>query len=187
MSSVSYDKQTISDLMDGRLPWDRAKLIISGYKDEDRFEKVLEILKERVSWKENILLPLTDDLFIVEKEDERIVKCSCGQEFGDYRENWKLKALIHVLNEEELKALYPYYGSPDPSYNEIREYYCPGCGVQLEVESVPFGYPAIFDFLPDIDTFYSEWLNRPLNRRKTFKDLTFDLTRKWGEEGRRKP
>ena len=37
-------------------------------------------------------------MFIVEKGDERIIKCSCGQEFGDYRENWKLKALINVLD-----------------------------------------------------------------------------------------
>jgi acetone carboxylase gamma subunit len=33
---------------------------------------------------------------------------------------------------------------------------------QLEVEAVPPGYPVVFDFLPDIDTFYEKWLGKPV-------------------------
>jgi acetone carboxylase gamma subunit len=182
MSEISYPKEVIKDLVEGRLPWDRVKSIISGYKDADRFGKYVEILQDKMPWEEKILLPLTDELYIVEKGDDRIVKCSCGHEFGDYRENWKMKALVHVReSEEEIEELYPYHGAaPDPRYCEVREYYCPGCGTQLEVESVPFGYPAVFEFLPDLDTFYSEWLGRPLNTRKEFRDLTEELTKRWG-------
>ena len=34
------------------------------------------------------------------------------------------------------------------------------CFTLLDVESVPPGYPTIFNFLPDIDTFYENWLER---------------------------
>jgi acetone carboxylase, gamma subunit len=178
MAENVYPKEIIKDLVEGKLPWDRTKQIISGYKDEDRFEKYVQILQEKAGWKEKILLPLTEDLYIVQKGEDRIVKCSCGQEYGDYRRNWKLKALINVLDSnEKLKDIYPYPGAPDPQYCEVREYYCPGCGSQLQVETVPFGYPIVFDFLPDLDSFYSEWLDKPLPQKKEFKDLTAEYVK----------
>ncbi len=186
MPEVSYSKEAIKDLIEGKLPWERTKQIISGYKDEDRFDKYVDILQEKVPFKEKILLPLTDELYIVEKGEDRLVKCSCGYEFGDYRENWKLKALIHVRDSEaEIEELYPstYSSRPYLDLCEIREYYCPGCGNQLEVETVPFGYPIIFDFLPDLDTFYREWLGRPLDVEKKFEDLSYEVIKEWaGEE-----
>jgi acetone carboxylase gamma subunit len=175
MAEQSYPKEIIKDLIEGKLPWDRTKQIISGYKEYDRFDKYLDILQEKISWKDKILLPLTDELFIVEKGEGRVVKCTCGHEFGDYRENWKLKALINVRSSlEEIKELYPYPGAPDPQYCEIREYFCPGCGSQLQVETVPFGYPVVFDFLPDLDSFYREWLNKPLRQEMEFRDMSFE-------------
>jgi len=182
MPEISYPKEVIKDLIEAKLPWERIKWIISGYKDEDRFDKYVEILQEKVPWQEKILLPLTDELYIVERDEERLVKCSCGYEFGDYRENWKLKALIHVRDsEEEIEELYPstYPSRPYLELCEIREYYCPGCGNQLEVEAVPFGYPIILDFLPDLDTFYREWLGRPLKTEKKFEDLSYEVIKKW--------
>jgi len=179
----SYSKEEIKDLIDGELPWSKARAIISAPKDDDRFDKYLEILQERVSWKEKILLPLAEHLYIVEKGEERIVKCNCGHEFGDYRINWKLKALIWVRDtEEKLDEVFFGPRKPDPEFCEVREYYCPGCGAQLEVETLPVGYPAVFDFLPDIDAFYRDWLERPLESAKEFEDLTYDLTQKWRNE-----
>ena len=64
-TSESYPKETIKELIEGKLPWERVKWIISNYKDEDRFFKVIEVLQETVPWKERILLPLTDDLYII--------------------------------------------------------------------------------------------------------------------------
>jgi acetone carboxylase gamma subunit len=187
MPGISYPKEVIRDLIEGKLPWSQIKPIISGYKDDNRFDKYIEVLQEKVRWKEQILLPLSYDLYIVQKGDERVVKCSCGHEFGDYRENWKLKSMIHVRDtSEELEELYPYHSEIDPKYCEIREHYCPGCGTQLEVDVVPFGYPAVFDFLPDLDVFYREWLGRPLPQEKEFEDLTYELTRKWREESQNK-
>ena len=175
-------KEVLRDLIDGKLPWDLTKRILSGLKDEDRFDKCLEIRQERVKWKDKILLPYQEHLYIVEKGDDRIVKCDCGYEFGDYRENWKLKAVMDVLEGEELDLFYPSYSKPVPEFCEVRRFYCPDCSTLLEVETVPRGYPIIFDFLPDIDTFYREWLGRPLKTEREFKDLTCELTKEWGKQ-----
>jgi acetone carboxylase, gamma subunit len=179
---ASYSKEEIENLIDGRLPWPRARAIISGPKDDDRFEKYLQILQKRVAWQEPILLPLTEHLYIVQKDDQRIVKCDCGQEFGDYRINWKLFALISVRDtNEQLDEVFFGPRKPDPEYCEVREYYCPGCGAQLEVETLPVGYPAIFDFLPDLDAFYSDWLNEPLAPGTRCTDLTYEVIGRWRE------
>jgi acetone carboxylase gamma subunit len=103
-------------------------------------------------------------LYVVLKKDgSRVIKCDCGYEFGDYRENWKLNALVYVRDDEEKMAeLYPRLLAPDPEWQVIREYYCPGCGTQLEVEAVTPWYPVIHDYEPDIDAFYEQWLGRPV-------------------------
>jgi acetone carboxylase gamma subunit len=175
-----YDSSEIEKLVDGRLPWSRVQEIMKDPKDSDRFEKWVEILQRRVPWDEKILLPLTQNLFIVQKDDERVVKCRCGHEFGDYRVNWKLEALIHVREtEKQLYEVYRGREQPDPTWTQIREYYCPGCGAQLEVEAMPRGCPPDFEFLPDLDTFYRSWLGRPLEGQKEFVDKTLDVVRDW--------
>ena len=175
-----YDSSEIERLIDGELPWTRVQEIMKDAKDIDRFEKWVSILQKRVPWKEKILLPLTTALFIVSKGKQRIVKCRCGHEFGDYRVNWKLEALIHVREtEEQLREVYRGTEQPDPSWIQIREYTCPGCGTQLEVEAVPRGCPPDFEFLPDLDTFYRDWLGRPLPDEVEFADKTLDVVRKW--------
>ena len=158
---VEYDKKTLERMLDGELPWDELKPIISGRKDANRFDIILEILQERVPWKEKIILPLHEHLYIVSKDNQRIVKCDCGYEFGDYRKNWKHKCRVRVRDtEEDIGELYPKYMGCDPEWEELREYICPGCLTILDVEAVPPGYPTIFNFLPDIDTFYEKWLGR---------------------------
>ncbi len=158
---AKYDKKTIERLIDGDLTWNELKPIISGRKDPDRFEKVLEILQEKVPWKEKIIIPLHEHLYIVSKNEQRIVKCDCGYEFGDYQENWKTKCHVRVRDTSEaIEELYPKYMGSDPEWEELREYYCPGCFTLLDTEAVPPGYPTIFNFLPDIDTFYEKWLGR---------------------------
>ncbi len=159
----SYPKDLIQDLIDGRLPWQTTKQVMTDFKDDGRFETYLEILQERAPWKERILLPLGEHLYIVQKEHARIVKCDCGHEFGPYTENWKLSALIYVRdNEEKLEEIYPGHRKCDPNWMEIREYYCPGCMTQLETEAVTPGYPVVFDFVPDLEGFYRDWLKKPL-------------------------
>ena len=70
---------------------------------------------------------------------------------------------------------------PDPAWIQLREYICGGCGAQLEVEAVPRGCPPDFDFLPDLDTFYREWLGRPLPDTAENRDLTLDKIGEWSK------
>jgi len=178
---MSYEKNDLKDLYDGKLPWDKVKAIMSNPKDDDRFDRYIEILQERVPWTEKILMPLGMHIYIVQKGHERIVKCDCGHEFGDWRRNWKLGALVFVRDTvEKLEEIYPGLRCPDPELCEIREYYCPGCGSLLKVESLPVGCPPAFDALPDLDAFYRDWLKRPLPDEKEFKDITCEITREWG-------
>jgi acetone carboxylase gamma subunit len=158
---MDVDKKTLERMMEGDLKWEELKPIISGRKDQNRFDKVMEILQEKLNWKEKILLPLHEHLYIVAKEGKRIVKCDCGYEFGDYQINWKLKCRIRVRDTfESIEKLYPKMMGSDPEWEELREFFCPKCFALLDVEAVPPGYPVIFNFLPDIDAFYEKWLGR---------------------------
>jgi acetone carboxylase gamma subunit len=162
---MKLDKETLRDLVDEKLPRAQVRAIQSSYKDADRFDKYVALLQERVSWDETIVLPFGEHLYIVWKKDpdRYVVKCDCGHEFCDYRENWKLEALIYVRETDaELQEIYPEMMSGDPAWNSIREYICPGCKTLLEVEAVPPGYPVVHDFLPDLEGFYSDWLGRAL-------------------------
>src|SRR5262245_16434379 len=162
---TSYSKEIVRDLVSGTLPWHQTKRIMSAYKDEDRFLKLIEILQERVHWSDRILLPISDHLFIAETAKGRVTKCECGHEYGDYRKNWKLEALIHVRKtERSLREIYPNSDIPDPEWMEIREFICPGCGTLHDVEAAAPGYPILHDFEPDLEGFYSDWLNMPLDK-----------------------
>jgi acetone carboxylase gamma subunit len=177
---MAVDKSDIEMLIDGKLAWPAVQELMREAKDSDRFDKYVEILESRVPWDDRILLPLTPVLSIVDKGGSRVVKCRCGHEFGDYRVNWKLSALINVRDSEEsLSEVYVGRELPDPSWVQVREYICPGCGTQLEVEAVPRGCPPDFDFLPDLDTFYENWLGRPLPGRVEFDDRTLDVVAGW--------
>ena len=179
---MSYSKDDLRDLYDGVLPWHKTFEIISQPKDDDRFDTYVAILQERVAYAEKILMPLGDHLNVVDKGGERIVKCDCGYEFGDWRQNWKLNALIFSRDDAaKLQEVYPGLKCPNPTLCEVREFCCPNCGSLLKVEAVPVGYPIIFDALPDIDGFYREWLGRPLPEEKELKDITSAVTKEWSK------
>ena len=46
--------------------------------------------------------------------------------------------------------------------NHLREFFCPGCKMLLEVDAEPPGYPIAHDLLPDLEGFYRDWLGREL-------------------------
>ena len=164
--------EILRDLFDGVLPWGMTRNLMSSYKDDGRFPRALEVLQARVSWPEKILLPIGEHLSIVQKGPEgpegregweRIVKCDCGHEFGDYRRNWKLQALVRIrADADSVAEVYPTAVTGRLDWMELREFICPGCAVLLETEVAPPGFPPVFDFLPDLDAFYRDWLGRPL-------------------------
>lgn len=154
--SARWPKKILKDLINGRLDSETIREMQTQPKDEDRFEKMLEVEQERVPWEEKILLPLQEHLYVVQKEDgSRIIKGSCGYEFGVYTENWKLNALVNERSAND-GEIHRGPRQADPEWCVLREFYCPGCGVQLEVEAVPHGYPMIMNVLPDLDGFYAK-------------------------------
>jgi acetone carboxylase gamma subunit len=164
-----FDHDTIKELIDGKVAWPTLHEMLSTFKDPDRFDQVVSILQSRMPYSDQILLPYAFHLNVVQTQDgRRIIKSDCGCEFGDYRENWKEQALVYVRNTPEtIKEIYPHLMGADPAWQEYREYYCPNCGTQLEVETVPAWYPPVHSFIPDLETFYQEWLGRSLPTRPT--------------------
>jgi len=172
-------------LIEGKLPWEEVKKVIrDSDEDIDRFKKYIDILQKRVAWNDNILLRISDHLYIVLKDNgERVVKCDCGQEFGDYRINWKMSSRIYVRRTDEEIA--EVVTIPEARHNtqlvEMREFYCPGCYALLGVEVVPPGYSPTFEILPDLDTFYRDWLGSSLPDENDdwFQDKTLEKPAQW--------
>ena len=176
------NKENLRLLMQGELPVDMAlEMCRMPNKDEDRFKKYIEVLQEMVPWDDKILVRVSEHLFVVAKAGgQRVVKCDCGHEYGDYRTNWKLNALVYARKTQEQIAEVFTTQAPNAEYVEVREFYCPGCQAQLAVEVVPPGYPFVFEVLPDIDGLYQNE-GRPLRDANAnwLQDLTPQQTAKW--------
>lgn len=153
-------------------------------KDKERFFTYLAVLQEQVSWPERILLRLGDRLFIVAgSAGGRVTKCACGHDFGDYRENWKLKCRIRVRRSlsEMAEVFDPAPAVPEPGWQEVREFFCPSCATQHAVEVVAPGYPIVFEMLPDLDRFYRDYLGQPLADEAAgwYADHSAQVTANW--------
>lgn len=144
-------KGLIRDLLQGRLSSEAVQRMQRQDKDPGRRQMVLDIEQERLGWSEPILVCLQEHLFVVQRDDgSRVVRCDCGHEFGDYRVNWKEKALVYERDPRD-GLVYRGPRAADPDWHVLREFYCPGCATQLDVEMAPKGYPFVFNFLPDLD------------------------------------
>lgn len=175
--SVTDEKiKQIESILGGHASNDEVFRLVVTDKDPDRFDVVLAYFQRSVPWPERIVLPLTEALFIVEKDGGGVVKCRCGHEFGDYRVNWKVGARVSVRRtEEQFREIYPPFTHAEPGWQELREFLCPGCTTLLEVEAVAPGYPVTFDALPDVQALYTQWLGQecPLAPHE-FRDLTLE-------------
>jgi len=175
----------IAQLVEGRIDDDNAtRLLKLPRKDADRFQKYIAVLQARVAWQDTILLRLGDNLYIVRNaHGGRVVKCACGHEFGDYRQNWKLGCRIRTRRTlDEMRQVYdPLPACPEPGWQEIREFFCPECATQHAVEVVAPGYPVVFEMLPDLDKFYREYLGTPLPDESPdwYRDKTDTVTGAW--------
>lgn len=144
-----YSKNIIADLVNGKLDSEGIQLLQKEKKDEDRLKTVIQIKQEQLGWKEPIVALLQEHLLVVEKGDRFIVRCDCGQEFCEYTENWKEYALVYIRHPRD-GVIFNGPRGADPDWMELREFYCPACAAQLDVEMVPPGYPFLFHFVPDL-------------------------------------
>lgn len=161
MSDVSYPRSDIEDLIDGKMPWEKLKGVLSAPKDPGRFLTYLSILQDRVSFEHKIILPLGPHLYIVQMKDTKEWKIisDAGYVFCNWNENWKLYAHVYVRETpEQMREVYPHLMAPDTEWQIIREYICPISGALLEIEAPVPWYPVLHDAKFDIDTFYRDWL-----------------------------
>lgn len=150
-TKTEWSKDVLRDLRDGNLDLPVLFEMQKSIKEENRFEAMVKIEQEKVNFPEKILVPIGEHLYVVQKGSEKLVKCGCGHEFGDYRQTWKLNAVVFVRDTaESMEEVFRGPRRCDPSWMVLREFYCPTCAAMLEVEAVPPGYPFVFDFLPDL-------------------------------------
>ena len=78
----------------------------------------------------------------------------CGRGLGSARENYKKGCLVHARDPREIHPPLvsgEFNFSPDPLWVRIVEFYCPGCGTQIETEYLPPGHPVTRDIEVDVD------------------------------------
>src|ERR1035441_7042085 len=115
-TSDEAKRDRVGELIEGVLSLDQLADLQRETKTGDRAEIVLAIEQARVSWDDRILVPLQENLYVVERRDgARVVKCYCGQEFGDYRRNWKEQALVYERHPQDGVVFQPNTGA-DPQW-----------------------------------------------------------------------
>jgi acetone carboxylase gamma subunit len=87
--------------------------------------------------------------------DEELWRCNrCGAALTSARNPYKRGCLVYDRDPREIHPPLiegDYTFSPDPEWVRILEFYCPGCGVQIETEYLPPGHPITVDIEIDID------------------------------------
>ena len=87
--------------------------------------------------------------------DPELWRCNrCDAELISARRPYKEGCLVH---ERDPREIHPpliegeFTFSPDPEWVRILEFYCPGCGTQVETEYLPPGHPVTVDIEIDVD------------------------------------
>jgi len=78
----------------------------------------------------------------------------CSQALNSARNNYKEGCLVCNRDPREIHPPLiegEYTMAPDPRWMRILEFYCPGCGTQIETEYLPPGHPITHDIEIDID------------------------------------
>ena len=78
---------------------------------------------------------------VADDQGKQITVCSkCGFAFAEATADYKLFCLIY---ERDPAEIYPAYLAPDKEWAIYREFYCPECAAQIEVEQCPPCMPII--------------------------------------------
>jgi acetone carboxylase, gamma subunit len=101
--------------------------------------------KKRIRVTEYLDLDLTTEEWVCNR---------CERVLGAARENYKRGCLLYDRDPREIHPPLvsgAFNFSPDPLWVRIVEYYCPGCGTQVETEYLPPGHPITHDIEIDVD------------------------------------
>ena len=83
----------------------------------------------------------------------------CGWELVSCHKNYKEGCLVSERPPSDVHrplAAGNFTFSPDPEWCRILEYYCPECGLLIEVEYLPPGHPPLNDIELDIKALKSK-------------------------------
>ena len=158
------EAEVTAALIRRELAWPDLLKLMREPKSQHRFDQAIAAFQAMVPWKEPILLPLGENLFIVAKSGKAIIKTAAGAELCGWNENWKMKCRVIVRrSRRDLEKVFPpEHLTIDTELLELREWYCPKSGKLLDVDCVPPTYPVEIDFTPDLEAFYRDWLGKPL-------------------------
>ena len=90
----------------------------------------------------------------------------CHTALGNARAPYKEGLVVRQRDPGEVHApildreRYDFTFAPDPKWCRILEYFCPHCGLQVEVEYLPPGHPPSHDIELDIDALKAQWSRR---------------------------
>ena len=92
---------------------------------------------------------LNEQLNVVGEGNAATTVCECGQELGPATENYKLHAL---MREGPVQNAGPWVDPNSIGGDRFvcREFFCPGCLTQLDVEIAQRGEPILWDVRLDI-------------------------------------
>jgi acetophenone carboxylase len=98
--------------------------------------------------------------------EKEMWRCShCGTELGSARGPYFKGCLVYDRPGSEVygppieiaQGQFVNY-APDPRFQRILEFYCPGCGTMVEVQYLPPGHPVPIDIALDIDKMKEKYL-----------------------------
>ncbi len=164
MSDQASSQEVTRALQDRALDWPDLLKLMREPKASTRFDETIAAMQATVTWQEPILLPLGENLFIVNNNGKAIIKTTAGAELCAWNENWKMYCRVIVRrSRKDLEKVFPVeHLTIDSALIELREWICPVSGTLLDVDCVPPTYPVEVDFTPDLKAFYEEWLGRKL-------------------------
>ena len=91
----------------------------------------------------------------LELDSEHWVCNRCNHILGPARDNYKKGCLLYDRDPREVHTPIvdgQFSFSPDPLWVRIVEFYCPGCGTQIETEYLTPGHPITWDIEIDVDS-----------------------------------
>jgi acetone carboxylase, gamma subunit len=88
-------------------------------------------------------------------DSEQWICHRCSHKLGPARDNYKKGCLLYDRDPREIHSPIlegQYSFAPDPLWVRIVEFYCPGCGTQIETEYLPPGHPITRDIEINLDS-----------------------------------
>lgn len=99
------------------------------------------------------LVQVTEYL-VVDVAEKRWRCARCEADLGPASRPYKHGLLLYDRDPSEIfepKLEGEYTFAPDPGWCRIVEFYCPGCGTQVETEYLPPGHPISNDIELDVE------------------------------------